>query len=184
MTVDHLIDLQPGEKVLYSLRRHWIIFFGDLAMIAILALVPIGVYVMLSLLWKPLLYGPISRPSLILLTSGYYLMIWLFFIATFVDYYLDAWVVTNERIVNVEQRGLFSRTISELDLARIQDVTSEVKGIIPSIFSYGDVYIQTAGEVERFDFEEIPHPHEIRKHLLEVVEQDQKRKTAAGASTA
>ncbi len=180
MRVENLIDLSHNEKVLYFLRRHWIIFFVDVVMIAALMLMPVGVYFLLDRLFPALLVGAFSRPLLILLGSIFYLMAWLFFITSFVDYYLDAWVVTTDRIVDVEQHGLFSRTISELDLARVQDVTSEVKGVIPSIFNYGNVYVQTAGEVERFDFEQIARPHEVRKHLLELIEQDQKRKTDEG----
>ncbi len=180
MHVENLIDLNREEKVLYYLRRHWIIFFADLLMIIVLMAVPVGVFFMLNAILPNLLIGELTRPALLLLGSAYYLIIWLFFITSFVDYYLDAWVVTSDRIVNVEQRGLFARTISELDLARVQDVTSEVNGVLPSIFNYGNVYVQTAGQVERFDFEQIARPHDIRKHLLELIEQDQKRKTAEG----
>lgn len=178
MNVENLIDLEPNEKVVYFLRRHWIIFFGDMLTIAFLAVVPFGCFFLIDRIWPTMLVGALSRPILILLVSAYYLMIWLFFINTFVDYYLDAWAITSDRVVNVEQHGLFNRTISELDLTRVQDVTSEVKGVLPSIFNYGDILIQTAGEAERFDFEQVHRPHDIRKHILELVETAQKRKSS------
>jgi uncharacterized membrane protein YdbT with pleckstrin-like domain len=106
-------------------------------------------------------------------------MVWLFFIATVIDYYLDLWLVTNYRVVNVEQHSLFSRTISELDLAKVQDITSEIKGVIPSIFNFGDVHIQTAGEKERFIFEQVPHAHDIRKKILDLVQENQRRQMTA-----
>lgn len=175
MELELLINKKKDEKVIFYLRRHWLIFFGDILMVGILAVVPLGAYFLIDRMWNSLLIGALSRPTLILLTSAYYLVIWLFFITTFVDYYLDAWVVTDDRILNVEQHGLFSRTISELDLAKVQDVTSEVKGVIPSIFGYGQVFIQTAGEKERFIFEQIPKAHDVRKHLLEIVEADRRK---------
>ena len=181
MKVDQLIKRKPNEQVIFFLRRHWIIFFGDTIEIMILGAVPMAVYFLLNKIWPSLLIGSVSWPLLILLASAYYLIIWLFFINTFIDYYLDAWIVTTDKVVNIEQNGLFSRTISELDLSKVQDVTSEVKGVIPSIFNFGNVYVQTAGEVERFDFEQIPRPHEIRKNILELVEEDRKRqKSTAG----
>ena len=100
--------------------------------------------------------------------------IWFFFFPQFVDYYLDAWVITNDRIVNVEQQGLFARTVSELDLYKIQDVTSEVRGLIPTLFNYGNVHVQTAGTQERFVFEQVPNPHEIRKRIMVLVDEDRK----------
>jgi uncharacterized membrane protein YdbT with pleckstrin-like domain len=178
LVLELLVKMKPGEKVVYFLRRHWLIFAGNLLLISVVAVIPLGAFFVLNNVWPSLLLGPISRPLIILLTSAYYLVIWLFFITTFIDYYLDAWIVTNDRILNVEQHGLFSRTVSELDLARIQDVTSEVHGVLPSIFKYGFVYIQTAGEKERFVFEQVPKPHEIRKHILELVEKDQRKQAA------
>lgn len=175
MEIELLINKKKDEKVLFYLRRHWLVFLGDILMVAVLAVVPMGAYFLIDKMWNALLIGALSRPTLILLTSAYYLVIWLFFITTFVDYYLDAWIITDDRILNVEQHGLFSRTISELDLAKIQDVTSEVKGVIPSIFNYGQVYIQTAGETERFIFEQIPRAHEVRKSILQIVEDDRRK---------
>lgn len=171
-----LVKLRPGEKNIFFLRRHVIVFLGELIYIVVLALLPLGINVMFTDIWPSVFTGSMSRPIIILAASAYYLVIWLFFIAYFVDYYLDAWVITTERILNVEQNGLFSRTVSELDLARVQDVTSEVTGIIPSIFHYGFIYVQTAGETERFIFEQVPHPHEIRKRILDLVESDQIRR--------
>jgi uncharacterized membrane protein YdbT with pleckstrin-like domain len=173
-----LIRMKPQEKVIFFLRRHFFAFVAELLYMAVLSLVPIGGYVAVANLWPKLLIGSMSFPSLVLLTSAYYLIVWLFFIGSFVDYYLDAWVVTTQRVLNVEQQGIFARTISELDLGRVQDVTSEIRGVIPSIFNYGHVYIQTAGGRERFVFEQVYRPHEIRKRILELVEADQQRSGA------
>jgi uncharacterized membrane protein YdbT with pleckstrin-like domain len=170
-----LVKMRPEEKTVFFLRRHPIVFLGELLYIGVLAVLPLGVAFLIAKLWPSLMEGSMSVPSLILLVSAYYLVIWLFFISAFVDYYLDAWVLTTERILNIEQRGLFSRTVSELDLARVQDVTSEITGIIPSMLGYGFVYVQTAGEQERFIFEQISRPHEVRKRILELVEADQIR---------
>lgn len=169
------IQLKSWERIVYFLRRHWLIFFIDVLVVLLLSLIPIVAYLVLNFIVPALLVNSAIRPLLILLGSAYYLAIWLVFLTKFVDYYLDAWIVTNDRAVNIEQKGLFSRTISELDLAKVQDVTSEVKGVIPSLFNYGNVHIQTAGEIERFIFEQVPNPHEIRKHLLDLVDEDRKR---------
>jgi len=175
MKLDHLIKRKPGEKVVFFLRRHLVIFIAEILLIILLIIVPIGGNWLVNGLWPGLLTGPHSRPVLVLLLSAYYLMIWVFFLSYFIDYYLDGWVVTDDRILSVEQHGLFSRTVSELDLAKIQDVTSEVKGFVAFLFNYGYVYVQTAGEVNRFVFEQVPKPHEVRKQLLSLIEADRKK---------
>ena len=175
MNLDHLINRKPDEKVIFYTRRHVVVFVGELLLISVLALIPLLGYYLIGAAWPALLTSSVSRPILVLMLSAYYLNLWLFFLSNFVDYYLDAWIVTDDRILNVEQHGLFSRTISELDLVKIQDVTSEVKGFFPYLFNFGDVFIQTAGETRRFQFEQVPRPHEIRKHILGLVEEDRKR---------
>ena len=40
------------------------------------------------------------------------------------------WIITNDRILDIEQHGLFARTVSELRLHRVQDVTAEIKALI------------------------------------------------------
>jgi membrane protein YdbS with pleckstrin-like domain len=175
MDLDVLIKKKPDEKIIFQMRSHWITFFGELVLVIILAVLPIAVGIFFSLIWPSLLVGDISRPLLILAASAYYLMIWAFLITKFISYYLDVYLVTTYRVLDVQQNGLFSRTVAELDLARVQDVTSEVKGLLHTIMNFGNVYIQTAGEQEHFDFEDVHRPDEVRKQLLELVEKDRKQ---------
>ena len=76
--------------------------------------------------------------------------------------------------MDVEQKNLFARTISEVDLYRIQDVTSEVKGFVAHFFNYGDLTIQTAGAQEKFFVRNIPNPHGLRQKLLDLADADRK----------
>ena len=173
--LDHLINKKPGEKIVFQMRSHWILFAAELLLLIVLATLPVGLYVVFQGVWPSLLIGTISKPILVLMTSAYYLMLWLFFITKFIDYYLDVYLVTSDRVLDVSQQGMFARTVSELDLARVQDVTSEVKGVLRSLMNFGNVYIQTAAEKERFIFEDVKSPDVIRKRLLELVEADRKQ---------
>ncbi|PIS42146.1 MAG: hypothetical protein COT24_05000 [Candidatus Kerfeldbacteria bacterium CG08_land_8_20_14_0_20_40_16] len=112
---------------------------------------------------------------IILASSAYFLFIWLFFFNHWIDYYLDVWIVTNQRILNIEQEGLFSRTISELNLEMVQDATSEVKGKVATVLNFGNVYVQTAGEEKRFVFEEIPAPRQVASKIIELHQSAVKR---------
>lgn len=114
----------------------------------------------------------IGKALTIIGLSLYYLFVWVFFFHAWIDYYLDVWVVTDIRIVDVEQKGLFSRSISELKLFRVQDVTAEVKGILPTVFHYGNVVIQTAGNEQFFIFKQIPHPYETQQKISELATHD------------
>ena len=140
-----------------------------------LGIIPIFLYLYLKESYSLSFFtGPNSYPLTVLVISSYFLFVWLLFFHAFIDYYLDVWIVTNQRIINIEQRGLFSRTVSEQKLYRVQDITSEVHGFFPTLVHYGDVFIQTAGEETRFVFKQVPHPYDIRKVIINLVEKYKK----------
>ena len=114
-------------------------------------------------------------PILAIFAGFFVLAVWLFVMQEFVDYYLDMWIVTDERIIDISQHGLFKRTSAELHLENIVDVTAQVIGVLPTMLNYGDVLIQTPGEVVRFHFKQIPRPEEVRQMVLKLVDEDRGR---------
>lgn len=174
MTLGELIRQQSYEKILHCLRRHPVTFLKDLLIIVALFFVPIVFFIVADQTIASFLEIEITKLIVVLLGSVYYLSVWLIFYTQFVDYYLDNWVITNDRILNIEQHALFGRTMSEMDLYKVQDATSDIKGILPTLFNYGNVHIQTAGQKERFVFEQISDPHKIRDIILNLAEEDRK----------
>lgn len=174
MHVEHLIKQKSYEHVVLLLRTDAIIFIGFSLLFGFMLALPVGVYALFATLLPEVFTHPVWYPALVLIGSLYYLSVWLFFFTVFVDYYLDVWLVTNDRVVNILQHGLFARTISELDLYKVQDVTSEVKGFFQTMFNFGDVYIQTAGSVGRFVFHNIPDPHAVRTRIVDLISEDRK----------
>ena len=77
-------------------------------------------------------------------------------------------VVTNEHIVDIDQRGIFNKKVSTLSLVKIQDVTAKVRGPWQTLFQYGTVIIQTAGEKENFSMDYISYPYQTEQYILEV----------------
>lgn len=161
---------QENEKVYVVLRQHWLIFFGRmfvwLMFLAILLVSKffIGKYVPI------LLENPYVK-YVNLIGSIYMMFLLLGLLILWVMYYLNVQIITNERIVDIDQHSLLHHRISELHLSRIEDVTAEVKGIFGTFLDYGNVYVQTAGETERFEFTRIPNPTYINKLILDLYEQ-------------
>jgi len=168
--LNHLPNAVPDEKIVHVLHRHpFTILWLALGNVLILGMIPF-LYWYMPLYQSALLADPVLMPLAVLGASAFFLFAWLFLFQNFMDYYLDVWIVTTKRVLNIEQTGLFARTVSELRLYRVQDVTSTVKGVVETLFDFGDVEIQTAGEKTRFIFEQIPHPTRISKTILELSE--------------
>ncbi len=160
-----MIAFREGENMLSIYRRHGFVLVAEITPIVLFALVLIGVgfFAMGQLPDE-------SAPLRALVVLGTLILLHVFWIALFIvlaDFFLDVWVLTDQRVIAIEQRGLFARTVSEFDLSRIQDVTIEVHGIIPTIFNYGNLVARTASEHENFVFKQIGRPHEVKDALIQ-----------------
>ena len=171
------LHLLPDEYVIAEMRRHPLVVFLDLLLFGFLMIIPIIIYAFVSIGNVALSDYPVVMAFIVLATSVYYLYIWLFTLHSLMDYVLDIWIITNERIIDMEQKGLFALSLSEQEIYRIQDITAEINGVLPTLFNYGNVYIQSAGEKERFIFKQIRNPKEIVQVLSHLLEENNKRNT-------
>lgn len=174
MHLGELIKQKSYERIEYRIRRHPITFVPILFMFIVLLLVPVILYFVISSIFPNLFLGPLSRPMLVLLGSTYLLGMYLFFYGQFIDYYLDLWIVTNDRIVDIEQHNLFSRSITELDLFRIQDVTVEMHGFFATILDYGTISVKTASSNSHIIFYDVGRPNFFRQELIRLSDEDRK----------
>ncbi len=170
LSIYRLPNKIKNEKIVKVLRRDLFILVKKIIFSSILLILPLTFFGIVLEMYPDLLKGQISYPFVLLLGSAYYIFIWLFFFFSFIDYYLDVWIITNERIIDVQQKGFFSRVIAEQRLYRIQDVASEVHGFFPTVLKYGEVHIQTAGTRQRFLFHEIPNPEKVRNTIIKLAE--------------
>jgi|SRR6185436_6099145 len=160
---------QDDEKICLVVREHWFMFFfrflAWMLFVAILFLAD----------WAISTYMPglkTNYPDWVNLLRNIYLMfLTLGLLIMWTLYYLNVQIITNERVVDILQVSLLNRKVSELHLSRIEDVTAEVKGVFGTFFNFGNVYIQTAGETERFVFNNVPNPAAIEKMLLDMYEE-------------
>ncbi|MHA1748185.1 MAG: hypothetical protein ACTSYF_06020 [Promethearchaeota archaeon] len=91
-------------------------------------------------------------------------------------YYLNVLIITNKRIIDVEQHSLFRREVSEFMLVKVQDVTIEIPNFTASLFKFGNIIVQTAGE-KNFSSHHIPHIREAKRLILEYSHRAQQHKT-------
>lgn len=156
------------EQVFLLLRRHWFTYVAFLAIAAVMSL-PL-LFLIIYWLMNPDYFSNIIADIAVLAGSSYLMFIIALLMYGFIDYYLDVYIVTNERIVSVEQDGFFKRKISELYLSNVQDVNAQVNGPFATFINYGDINIQTAGERPNFIFKSIPRPYRISKIIVDLHE--------------
>ena len=173
-----MITLRPDEKIYLIRRRHRVILMRSLfpELLIFLAISILMIYLFLTPL--PTLPEWITNfiPSLLEFEIRYFLLfflslillvLWIIIFLIITNYYLDCWVVTNERTIHTELRGLFSRVSSSVNHDRIQDITVDVHGFLPTLLSFGDLYLQTAGEFRQFVFNQIPEPYKTKEVIFQ-----------------
>jgi hypothetical protein len=153
------IELQQGEQVLAVLRKHWLLFALEAVSLVILFFVPF----FLSAL-------PFDIPLLSGGTATFFGAIWMLFLLmrgfiSWTNYYLDIWIVTNMRLVDVEQIALFNRKASTLELEHIEDITVKIEGFLASMIGYGTVSVQTAANLQEFLINDIQNPEEAKQTI-------------------
>jgi len=80
----------------------------------------------------------------------------------------DILIVTTSRLVDVDQRGIFARSVSEAPLEAVQDVSWSRNGIIQTIFRMGNVKVQTAGATANIEAKDIPHAEAVHELINEL----------------
>lgn len=158
--------IETGEHLVTIVHRHLIgivgIYLGTL--VAVLAVLFLGGFIM------PGLFDNISSDGYSLLIAlsllGVGVLALVLFVATYV-YRQSKLLVTDKSLVQIIQQGLFTRKVSRLSMSNVEDVHAEHRGILSTIFDYGILTIQTAGERENFIFNWCPNPDKYADRIIE-----------------
>ncbi len=152
-------ELQNGESVVLFCRRHWVYFYTKIAGIVLALIVPTAAVVWLVHITAGL-GGTVGKVALIIA------LVWVIFWAirgyfTWYRYQNDVWVVTNQRIIDSTKYNWIKQRIASADLVDVEDINVVREGLFATMFNYGDLRVQTAGEVGNFVLGGIPAPSKV-----------------------
>jgi len=166
-----MIRLESNEKKLKIIRRHFLVLAPLVIFIVVAAVAPYVLYVLISsdfFAANPE-FLPLINAISDWKTFGYsiwLLLLWIIFFVEWTDYYLDMLVVTNKRLIDIEQKGFFNREITSFFFAQIQDITVETRGVVRTLFHFGDLHIQTAGHSHEIIVKDAAYPEMARNLIL------------------
>ena len=171
-----MIVFEEGEKVVKVVRRHYLVVVFMVLAAAFAALAPLIIYFLLFSRFVPL------EPSIkdvaeniisewkAFAYSTWLLLVWVVFFVEWTDYYLDLWIITDKRIIDVEQKGFFHREVTSFRFEQIQDITVETKGFIETLLKFGTLHIQTAGHNREIVIKDAHYPEDARALILKLSE--------------
>ena len=124
---------REGEEVQFVFRRHFLTAKSGLIFLILMIMIGVG----LTLLWPNNMM--IFEVFLALILVGV-----LGFLYSYMLWYFSIYIVTNQRIRQISQRGLFKKSVVDLGLDKIQSISYGVNGIRAGLMGYGTIVIQTA----------------------------------------
>ena len=76
-------------------------------------------------------------------------------------------LLTTERIIFLEQHGFFKRELVESPLQGINQVSHSVKGMLPTVFGYGNLNLSTGSSQQPITILHVPDPYAIQQEILQ-----------------
>lgn len=153
-TNKHFKEQFDDEEVLFMFRKHPIVMRKELVLGSLgplIGILPAFFFPTLGFGW---FYGGLA----IGMVLGF-----LLFLPGLIAWYFSVFIVTDQRLLQITQRGLFNRSIVDLSLSQIQSLNYEVRGLQATLLGYGTIIIQTfMGDLV---IHEVHHPAKIYKEL-------------------
>lgn len=165
-TLSEEFSLQSDEKILLHVHKHWFVLLQQTIGVIFLAL--IGPVILLFLIGSLTGVNAHTVEFFTLALSLWLLIAWMGLANEWTDYYLDMWIITNRRVIYIEQVRLFVREVRTLPLDRMQDVSVRYGNFIETLLDFGTLRVQSAGAIQNdIVMYGTPHPNDIRRMMLE-----------------
>ena len=163
---------QDEETVELFLRQHPIVNVPWIIGSIILLIAPPVLFPLLLTL-KPAIFV-IPSGYIICATLFWYLATFGFILANFLYWFFNIYIVTNERLVDIDFYYLLYKRFSQAELVKIQDIAFTTGGLLATALDYGNVSIETEGEAPNLLFEKVPHPEKIVETIRTLTEAEKR----------
>lgn len=148
---------REGEELEFVFRRHILVTFRNFVFLIVMA----------GLGFIPLVVWPENSNMTFWIFLGCVIIGVIKILYGYMLWHFSVYIVTNQRIRQVKQSGLFKRTVVDLGLNKIQTVSYNIPGIFGGMFGYGTLLIQT--QVGDMMIKTVSHPEEIYNKLQNII---------------
>lgn len=139
----HFSGQQKNEIVLSFTRRHWITLIPSFILFCITLAAASAHFFIAKSSVSIVLSSVLYRSIMLLLIAVYTISFHRFFIRIF-NFYLKTVIITNFRIVALDETLYFDHNRDSIDLREIQDIVVTRHGIVKTLLNYGELTITLA----------------------------------------
>src|SRR3989344_4724735 len=122
-----MFKLEQGEHLVLTARKHWLVFlFQNIGFFiaAVLPFVVMGIFDarIFAYLAQSGLSGAQANALTMFAVCAWELIILSVFAVALTNYFLDIVFVTNKRIIDIDQKGLFARDFAVMPIEQMKDI--------------------------------------------------------------
>lgn len=155
------------EEIDLLLRQHWVVNISWLFMALIAIFIP-----PLIIQTKNFFSGEFLSviPREVIFATGvlWYMLVLAYITEKYLHWYFNLYIVTNKNLVDIDFHNIMHRDITEVRLTDIQSASDKVRGLLGSLFNFGDVIIETAAERQKIEFFSVPQPAFVKDRIQDL----------------
>jgi len=175
MTIKNAIKgfaLRENETILKVVRHDSVVIFPHVFVCFLILILDFFLmyYLFLQGWWGVALFG------------GVIIVVLFYVLRVLFLYRANQFIVTNQRIVDVEQAGIFEKFINEFSYSKIVEAKASVKGVGPTIFHYGDIRLSLRDDLGPYELYKIPAALELQNFINGLIEQAAPKTPPSGVS--
>ncbi|QQR83126.1 hypothetical protein IPJ72_04935 [Candidatus Peregrinibacteria bacterium] len=137
MFIDQILfkkHLEKGEEVLYAVHKHWYVLMKPVLEISFFGFV---------LPWSLYAIG-LRTPLFLGIAVIWSLIAYLRFLYLLLDWYSDAWLITNMSVITVQWNGFFNNSSARISFEDVEGAAYEIKGIVGTLYRFGNITMRLA----------------------------------------
>ncbi|HSX47559.1 MAG TPA: PH domain-containing protein, partial [Patescibacteria group bacterium] len=94
----------------------------------------------------------------------------LVFSPSWIGWHFSVFIVTDQRFIQITQKGLFHRSVADLSLSQIQSVNYDISGFQETLLGFGTINMQTY--VGDLNIHDVHHPAKVQKKILSILRKE------------
>lgn len=159
---------EDNERIIFFLRQHFAVNIPWILIVIVLLLIPIfgGAFAFEQV---AAMVPDMPDAYFLVLPIIWYIGVFGYALMSFLHWYFNIYILTNERIVDIDWVNILYKKFSTTKLDKIQDVSFKQAGFTDLIFNYGNVYVQTAGSEQNFEFISVPQADVVVHQINEMI---------------
>ncbi len=149
-------DQFDDEEVLFVFRKHPVVMRKGLVIASfavLLGTVPALIKPEMSYFFGGLALG--------------FVLAFIVFFPSWIAWHYSIFIVTDQRLIQITRKGLFNKTVVDMNLNQIQSMNYQVNGLQATLLKFGTIVVQTyMGDLV---IHEVHHPEHVQKTIARIL---------------